>query len=294
MTTNDRPVECDRLAEALRGLRARTGLSLAALSAKTPYSKSSWERYLNGKTVPPRQAVMELCELADERSGRPLALWELAEAAWSGRAAGGRPPGTVTEADPGTATAAAPAPVWEAAPGDEDGGGRRLRPGTLAAVLGAAAVVALGVSLAAAGVFGAGGGTHAEAAPSTPAAAAKGCHGSSCTGKDPEAYGCGVAPPPVTLRKERFPGGTVVKIRRGVVCGAVWARIDLGRVGDRVEILVPRHAPLRTLVKDKYDAQAAISTPMADATQDDLSQVRACLVRNGERHCFGTGAGAVR
>ncbi|MFD1661854.1 hypothetical protein ACFSL4_27610 [Streptomyces caeni] len=46
---------------------------------------------------------------------------------------------------------------------------------------------------------------------------------------------------------------------------------------------MPRHAPLRTLVKDKYDAQAAISTPMADATQDDLSQVR-----------FGTGAGAVR
>ncbi|MFE9096268.1 helix-turn-helix domain-containing protein [Streptomyces sp. NPDC007264] len=279
MTTGDRPVECDRLAETLRGLRTRTGLSLAALSSKTPYSKSSWERYLNGKTVPPRQAVVELCELAGERSGRPLALWELAEAAWSGRAASGRPAGTAT------------APV-RTSPPDEAGGeaARRLRPGTLAAVLSAVVVVAVGVSLAAVGVFGTDGDAHAGNAPSTPAAAAKGCHGSGCTGKDPEAYGCGVAPPPQTLRQERFPGGTVIKIRRGAVCGAVWARIDLGKVGDRVEIVVPRRAPLRTVVKDKYDAQGAISTPMAAATRDDLTQVRACLVRQGERHCFGTGA----
>lgn len=285
MKTGDRPVECDRLAETLRGLRARTGLSLAALSAKTPYSKSSWERYLNGKTVPPRQAVVELCELAGERSGRPLALWELAEATWSGRAAAGRPAGTAT------ASAPAPSPVRESPPDDAGGADRRLRPWTLAAVLSAVTVVAVGVSLAVTGAFGTDGGTRAGNAPSTPAAAAKGCHGSGCTGKDPEVYGCGVAPPPQTLRQERFPGGTVIKIRRGAVCGAVWARIDLGMVGDRVEILVPRHAPLQTLVKDKYDAQGAISTPMAAATQDDLGRVRACLVRQGERHCFGTGTG---
>ena len=41
--------ECAALAERLRALRARTGLSLAALAERTPYSKSSWERYLNGR-----------------------------------------------------------------------------------------------------------------------------------------------------------------------------------------------------------------------------------------------------
>ncbi|MER6311075.1 helix-turn-helix transcriptional regulator, partial [Streptomyces sp. NPDC001657] len=71
----------------MRELRGRTGLSLAALAARTPYSKSSWERYLNGKKLPPRDAVEALCRLAGEPAGRLLALWELADAAWSGRAA---------------------------------------------------------------------------------------------------------------------------------------------------------------------------------------------------------------
>lgn len=77
--------ECARLARELRGLRARTGLSMAALAARTPYSKSSWERYLNGKALPPRHAVRALCGVAGEPLARYLALWELAESAWSGR-----------------------------------------------------------------------------------------------------------------------------------------------------------------------------------------------------------------
>ncbi|RSS69861.1 helix-turn-helix transcriptional regulator, partial [Streptomyces sp. WAC06614] len=77
MTTT--PAECDRLAAELRRLRERTGLSLAALGRRTPYSKSSWERYLNGKQPPPRQAVVALCALAREHPAPLLALWELAD-----------------------------------------------------------------------------------------------------------------------------------------------------------------------------------------------------------------------
>src|SRR5689334_439692 len=83
--------ECVALAEGLRQVRARTGLSLAALAERTVYSKSSWERYLNGKTPPPRHAVEELCAIAREPAGRLLALWELADAEWSGRARQTRP-----------------------------------------------------------------------------------------------------------------------------------------------------------------------------------------------------------
>lgn len=78
--------ECAALAEGLRAVRARTGLSLVALAERTAYSKSSWERYLNGKKPVPRQAVEALCATAGEPSGRLLALWELADAEWSGRA----------------------------------------------------------------------------------------------------------------------------------------------------------------------------------------------------------------
>ncbi|MBP8532186.1 helix-turn-helix domain-containing protein [Streptomyces sp. MK37H] len=77
---------CTRLAVALRELRARTGLSMAALAERTTYSKSSWERYLNGKQLNPRQAVEALRTMAGEPPGRLLALWELADGEWSGRA----------------------------------------------------------------------------------------------------------------------------------------------------------------------------------------------------------------
>jgi hypothetical protein len=282
MTSAERPVECERLAEALRGLRARTGLSLAALARKTPYSKSSWERYLNAKTVPPRAAVEELCELAGAEPGRPLALWELADAAWSGRAAAGvslPPPAAVptSSVDLGSPPGAAvKSRAWQL----------RSRAIPLGAAVAALAAVAVSVVLVTNGAFGAAG-PHTQGAPSAPAVSlTKGCTGSGCTGKDPETYGCGVDPVPATLREHRFPGGTVVKIRHGVRCGAVWARVDLGNVGDRVEILAPGRSPQRAEVADEYDAQRSLSTPMTAVSRHDLDGVRACLLRDGERHCF--------
>ncbi|GGZ17527.1 helix-turn-helix domain-containing protein [Streptomyces poonensis] len=278
MTSGDRPVESERLAAALRELRAGTGLSMAALAAKTPYSKSSWERYLNGKALPPRQAVVVLCELAGEPRARPLALWELADAAWSGRAAGGTPP-----------PAPPPEPVAPSPPPGDAGGPRRL----IAVVAGVPAALGIAVSLLVTGALtpGSADGTRAPGGggPPSPTVRTTGCHGSSCTGKNPEEYGCGAAPPPTTLRRHGFPGRTVIKIRHGTVCGAVWARIDLGNVGDRVEIRVPHRAPRRTEVKDEYDAEGSLTTPMVAAGRGDLDRVRACLVRGGERYCFGTG-----
>ncbi|MCC5477315.1 helix-turn-helix domain-containing protein [Streptomyces barringtoniae] len=286
MTSGDpsvaRPLECERLAETLRGLRARTGLSLAALAAKTPYSKSSWDRYLNGRTVPPRQAVAKLCELAGEDPGRALALWELADAVASGRAAGGRASaGRAAGGRPPTGVPA-PAPAESLLPSVP----RPARRGLIAAVMGGGlTVAALVLALAATGAFSESG-SSASPSPS-PSAPVQGCHGTGCTGKDPETYGCGADPVPVTLGRQSFPGPTVVKIRHSTVCGAVWARIDLGKVGDRAEILVPHHAPWRIEVKDRYDAKDSLSTPMVAATPSDLDQVRACLVRDGKRRCFG-------
>ncbi|MBI0382651.1 helix-turn-helix transcriptional regulator, partial [Streptomyces albiflaviniger] len=46
------PAECARLVTDLRELKARSGLNLAELAEATAISKSSWERYLNGKQFP--------------------------------------------------------------------------------------------------------------------------------------------------------------------------------------------------------------------------------------------------
>jgi hypothetical protein len=97
-----------QLAAALRELKAATGLSMAGLAAKTPYSKSSWERYLNGRTLPPREAVEELCRLAGEPEGRCVALWELAEAETSGRAASAPAPCPATSPRPASGASSRP------------------------------------------------------------------------------------------------------------------------------------------------------------------------------------------
>ncbi|NJQ00677.1 peptidoglycan-binding protein [Streptomyces zingiberis] len=70
-----------RLTVELRRLKDRTGLSLVSLGRKTGYSRSSWERYLNGRALPPRRAVEQLARLGGADPTRLLVLHELAETA---------------------------------------------------------------------------------------------------------------------------------------------------------------------------------------------------------------------
>lgn len=62
----------------LRRLKDHSGLSLAALAAKTGYSRSSWERYLNGKQSVPREAVEELAQLCGADPTRLVVLHDVA------------------------------------------------------------------------------------------------------------------------------------------------------------------------------------------------------------------------
>ncbi|MDP9615832.1 peptidoglycan-binding protein [Streptomyces hygroscopicus] len=76
-----------QLVVQLRRLKDRSGLSLVALEARTGYSRSSWERYLNGKALPPRHAVEELARATGTEPTRLLVLHEVAEEAWQQRVA---------------------------------------------------------------------------------------------------------------------------------------------------------------------------------------------------------------
>ncbi|WP_221349464.1 helix-turn-helix domain-containing protein [Streptomyces beigongshangae] len=280
-----RPAQCERLARTLRELRSATGLSLAALAAKTPYSKSSWERYLNGKALPPRQAVEELCRLAGERQDRPLVLWELAEAVWSGRTGEG-----AGAASGGAVRDPAAVPDVPPAPGPLDLPVRHHRPVRpvrhVTGVLAGCAAVAAGVLVVTWGFSSGDSDAKGGGAPSRSALEAS-CFGDACTGRNPESTRCSNADhPPSTLAERRFGGGTVVKVRHSARCGTVWARIDRGREGDRVEITAPGAEPQQNEVRDHFDEEGSLSTPMAAVSPRAFPEVESCLVRDGRRDCF--------
>ncbi|MGD9483399.1 DUF2690 domain-containing protein [Streptomyces sp. TRM70308] len=70
-------------AEQMRRLVDRSGLGLAALADRTGYSKTSWERYLSGRLLPPQGAISALAEVTGTDVRHLATLWELAERAWS-------------------------------------------------------------------------------------------------------------------------------------------------------------------------------------------------------------------
>ncbi|MGW0612957.1 DUF2690 domain-containing protein [Streptomyces sp. NPDC002788] len=67
----------------LRRLVDRSGLSLASVADRTGYSKTSWERYLNGRLLAPKGAIVALAEVTGTNPVHLTTMWELAERAWS-------------------------------------------------------------------------------------------------------------------------------------------------------------------------------------------------------------------
>lgn len=288
------PLECARLAAELREVKERAGLSLAGLARHTPYSKSSWDRYLNGKQQPPKQAVESLCEVAREPAGRLLALWGLADPAWTGRArstpAADAPSRPDTDADTDTDTDAPSRPVAAAV--------RRARRVPRAALMGGGLVAALAaVTLAAVlstGAASGGGPGRAEASgeatartSAPPARFEPGCRARSCEGKDPKEMGCGRQGMAVSPLVRTAPGGQRVEIRHSEPCGAVWARGMNLRVGDRIELSRPGARTKRAVARRADDY---LATPMTPA--GDVGRAEVCLdaaARDGDRRrlCFG-------
>ncbi|MFI7329202.1 DUF2690 domain-containing protein [Streptomyces rubiginosohelvolus] len=70
-------------ASQLRRLIDRSGLNINAVADRTGYSKTSWERYLNGRLLAPRGAVVALAEVTGTPQHHLTTMWELAERAWS-------------------------------------------------------------------------------------------------------------------------------------------------------------------------------------------------------------------
>ncbi|MEU9343723.1 helix-turn-helix domain-containing protein [Streptomyces sp. NPDC048278] len=102
-----------RLVVELRRLKDHSGLSMAALASRTGLSKSSWERYLNGRVTPPRQAVEAMADVCGGDRIGLAALWEVAT---SGTAQSPTTPTPTPTAAPRPTAAPAPAPALGSAP----------------------------------------------------------------------------------------------------------------------------------------------------------------------------------
>lgn len=149
------------LTERLGALKQRTGLSLAALATVTPFSKSTWHRYLHGDQFPPRAAVMALGRLAEADPGPLLALWDSAARAQACEA-------TTTKREP--VPPAPPAAVRS----------RRVRRPSRAVVALATMAATVAVTAGAADVL-----------EPTAARTAASCHGGDCQGELPTSETCG-------------------------------------------------------------------------------------------------------
>ncbi|WP_073951636.1 peptidoglycan-binding protein [Streptomyces kebangsaanensis] len=104
-----------QLVVRLRRLKDHSGLSTRQLAAKTGYSTKSWERYLGGRSLPPRDAVEALARIGDDDPARLLALHEVAADAWrDGRAAASV---SAPEGDTVLSAGAEPEPERERTPG---------------------------------------------------------------------------------------------------------------------------------------------------------------------------------
>ncbi|MDT0382122.1 helix-turn-helix domain-containing protein [Streptomyces sp. DSM 42041] len=257
---------CKDLARELRALRGRSGLTLAALAERTCYSKSSWERYLNGKSVPPEAAVRAFASAVGVPPGRLLVLHGLAETHEEGTGVPAKPE---PEASGPPVAGGPPVP---AGPGPDATGRprRRLAVPALCILLGLLMGVATGIGVA---LLPGDGGAAAGPGASSLAAEdatnqAPGCVGFACNGRDAERFGCHLEVWTAAVRKV---GARYVELRYSPVCQAAWARVSYADVGDAAVVEGPEdHSARRTIVygHDVY-------SPMVDAPFP--ASARACV-----------------
>ena len=280
------PPECARLAAELHLLRERSGLTLSALAAKSPYSRSSWQRYLAGQTLPPWPAVQTLCCLAEEPEPRLRAMWELADSAWSRRTATQPTPSTPStpstepdsaESPQGAAPrtgmpAGEPAPVASAVPAGDSR--RAWRRWTIGAALGAVAVLACAALTVSVADIGSAFSQLAAFRAQASTGFHVGCTGTACNGQDPGTALCGVEPQ--TLLHVQTPAGVGLEIRYNPLCKAAWARVWNADSGDRLTFSFPGQPSQSTTVVHSSDSDPFSYTRLV-AVPGKSSLLKACV-----------------
>ncbi|KUM91571.1 hypothetical protein AQI88_36370 [Streptomyces cellostaticus] len=256
------------LAAEMRRLKDKSRLSYGRLADKTHYSRSSWERFLNGKQLPTTVAVEEFAA-AVEAYAEPLLVLletakakagELGETGGAGETSGAGETGEAGEPresappEPDTALPDTPLPgpfgsfrlipAWDWKTRARGAG--LVAAGALAGclltllVIGTAGAGDLGAfpssSRAGGGSTAAGAATlaqHTRQAEPTPQNPRPGCSADTCLRRDPQSMDCQWD---ATTAHQTWLRGMHIELRYSPACGAVWGRLEDGTVGDSVTI----------------------------------------------------------
>ncbi|MGW2722180.1 helix-turn-helix domain-containing protein [Streptomyces sp. NPDC001492] len=223
----------EQLLAEMRRLKDASGLSYGRLAGRTHYSRSSWERFLNGKQLPTRVAVEQLAAAVGEEPDPLLALWDALDSA------------SRELAETPRDALAAPADSEEPGTPRTTGGGRG-GVGVLLRRLLPFCYVAAGTLLGALGTILVMNSTHpaattspralptSEVAARAAAASQKpGCRGDDCLEGEPQAKNCQWD---ARTARETWLRGLQIQLRYSPSCKAVWGRIENGTVGDAVSI----------------------------------------------------------
>ncbi|MFJ3902275.1 DUF2690 domain-containing protein [Streptomyces sp. NPDC090025] len=302
------------LAGELLALKKASGSSFAQLSEKTHYAKSSWERWVNGKQFPPRDAVERLAKLCGTDPEPLLALWDAEDArrtapeeasgtaeateGTAGTAEGSSEPGSGAAAGPDAAaespesaessdSSGSPEPAGSPAPGPVPAARRRRT--ALWASLVLAVVLVAGATTYALGVppFGGGGDGGDAKAKAAPTQAVKvvgpatGCKLTGCEGRDPKKMNCGADA--ITVRTGSIPKDLVIELRYSRACQAAWGRISFAEVGATAVVNNSDGAAQADVVH--YDRD--VYTPLVAAPEHGSVWVCAALPKDGPRGCTG-------
>ncbi|MFE5402906.1 DUF2690 domain-containing protein [Streptomyces sp. NPDC056580] len=276
------------LVNGMRELKDRSGLTLAELADLTSISKSSWERYLNGKQFPPRHAVDALCLTVRSPDADIMERWVRAEAVWSGREPGLTAHAELSPAVTGNASGVAVLPAPARTPGPEP----VRSPGRVRALLLAASekttehsvVTVIGVLLASAMMIVPAALYHAShntarASSILPPI----CRLKSCSGRDPRTTAC---EDPKTLASHTAADGTRLELRLSPRCEAGWIRARPTHAGFRIEISSPGQRS-RSNTATRKSSEDYVTTPMISAPQP--SRLHACYYPSADRpgrECF--------
>lgn len=282
--------EAQALAAELRRLRQAKGLSLAELARRTHYSKSSWERWLNGRRPVPEDALERFAEAMAEEAEviRARAQVRVAGESAAGESAAGesaaREPAAAVAAAAEAASvtpAAGEAAVADVADVPVRNAGRPPRPWTTRRRVAfgfPAAVGVLGLATVPFLLHGAPKRTASAAAPAGASARATGapCRAAGCDRLDPQTAGCGGDA--VTLVTQ-YVKTSIIYLRYSPSCQAAWAKITDSAPGDTVSVVTSAGETETGVIHYGLDAYS----PMVDVPT--AASVKVCGTRPDASGC---------
>ncbi|MGW2865083.1 helix-turn-helix domain-containing protein [Streptomyces sp. NPDC001205] len=293
----------EQLFVELRRIKQASGFSYGQLADRTHYSRSSWERFLNGKQLPSQVAVEQF---AAATGADPRPLLTLLDAVGQSQLPPVSEPGEDEALTPEPAprspatsgaatgvTEGSEAPAEPAAPAPAASRARRWLPPLFArhrpwrrrlATVGYIASGAVMGAVATVGVMGTASGAHGGDTPSGAQAPSTGtaqgapvpaggkvdarCSGDTCLRRDPQAMDCQWD---ASTSHDTWLRGMHIELRYSPACQAVWGRIENGAVGDVVTIKDRTGLELQATIRTDRDTYTQMLAVTADAPAESVT-----------------------